>query len=197
MMTQAECSKLAVLISGNGSNLGAILDHIEQGKLPAEVSLVISNKADAYGLVRAEQAGIKTLVLENKTYATRQEYDHSLIRTLEECNPDLIVLAGFMRILGPGLVTRFQGRIVNIHPSYLPALPGLHSIERAVKEKHTFTGVTVHYVDHGMDTGPIIMQEKVDIDPQDTPESLTEKVHKVEHRLYSKAIAKVLKEIKS
>jgi len=172
------------LVSGNGTNLQAILDACKQGTLGDEVVLVVSNNAEAYALTRAKKHQVPTLV-------TGQEPE--MIAALQNADVALICLAGFMKILSPVFVRTFPRRIINIHPSLLPAFPGLQSIRQALEAGVTTTGVTVHFVDEGVDTGPIILQEKLDVLKTDTVESLTERIHQLEHRLYCQAIQKIAK----
>ncbi|MCB0327545.1 MAG: phosphoribosylglycinamide formyltransferase [Bdellovibrionales bacterium] len=196
MIELLDKAKLVVLVSGNGSNLQALIDACSSGHLSAQIALVISNRKDAYALHRAEKAGIPSACISHKEFKHRKDYDLALEHCIVACNPDLIVLAGFMRVLGKGFVQTFTQMIINIHPSYLPEFPGLHAIENAWKSKAEHTGVTVHWVDEGMDTGPIIVQEKILIDKGESLESLEAKIHGVEHRLFPYAISKVLEEKK-
>jgi phosphoribosylglycinamide formyltransferase-1 len=179
--------RLAVLISGNGSNLQAIIDAIDDG-LPAEICVVLSNKADAYGLKRAEQADISTEVLSPKDFADRDAYDQALITRLQEYRPNLIILAGFMWILGPAFVQAFKHRILNIHPSLLPKYPGTNTHERVLAAGEKTHGATVHLVTEVLDEGPIIAQESVSVSPDDTAHSLQHKVHALEHNIYPEVI---------
>lgn len=174
-------SGLAVLVSGNGSNLQAILDAIDQGKLEARVRLVVSNVPGAHALQRAQRAGVPTCVIEEKNRAL---FEQQLIAVLEKAGVDWIVLAGFMRVLSPDFVQRYRNRVLNIHPSLLPVFPGMDAILQAWKAGVKETGCTVHWIDEGVDTGPIIGQRKVEVRPTDTLETLTERVHQAEHELY-------------
>ncbi|NKB46369.1 MAG: phosphoribosylglycinamide formyltransferase [Legionellales bacterium] len=177
--------KLVVLISGQGSNLQAIIDAITQQQLDASIELVISNRPAAMGLTRAKQAGIDTLVLDHKLYATAAAYDAALLPYLTQHSPDLIVLAGFMRILGPTLIQQFPGRIVNIHPSLLPKFPGLHTYQQVLAAKETEHGITIHFVTETVDAGPIIAQSSFPIhSDQETVETLKSRTHALEHQLY-------------
>ncbi|MGC4090937.1 MAG: phosphoribosylglycinamide formyltransferase [Polyangiaceae bacterium] len=175
---------LGVLVSGNGSNLQAILDAIQSSELDAKVKLVISNRDGAYALERAQRAGVPTLVCSHKGAPSREAYDRTLALHLLQAGVEVVVLAGFMRILTPDFVKAFEGRVLNIHPALLPAFPGVNALGQALSHGAKVTGVTVHWVDDGVDTGPIIAQRAVPILPGDTESSLAERVHPVEHRLY-------------
>lgn len=177
-------SKLCVLISGNGSNLQAIIDHIDDGKLNAEISLVISNKPSAYGLTRAENAGVRHVCLDHSKYEDRASYDQALANTLSEENPDCIVLAGFMRILTPEFVNTFSGKLLNIHPSLLPKYKGLNTHQRAIDNGDQEHGVSVHFVTPELDGGPVIIQSRVPIFEEDTADDLAERVQEQERRIY-------------
>lgn len=175
---------IVVLISGNGSNLQAIIDAIEQQTLAATICAVISNKEDAYGLVRAKQQQIPTHVIANKEYADRNQYDRALLEVIEQYQPKLVILAGFMRILTDGFVDHFTGRLLNIHPSLLPKYRGLHTHEQVLAAGDKFHGVTVHFVNKELDGGPIICQAKLAVCADDTVDALKTRVHALEHRVY-------------
>jgi phosphoribosylglycinamide formyltransferase-1 len=177
---------IVILISGRGSNMAAILD----AKLPLEVKAVISNKACAAGLDTARQAGIATRVVEHKNFPTREAFDDALLTSISEFNPDLVVLAGFMRILTPGFIERLQGRIVNIHPSLLPAFPGLDTHEQALAAGVKIHGATVHIVTPQLDHGPILAQAAVPVLSDDTADSLAARVLAQEHFLYPAVLKK-------
>jgi phosphoribosylglycinamide formyltransferase-1 len=183
---------IAVFVSGNGTNLQAIINAVGRGALKARIALVVSDKKNAFALTRARRAGIKTLFLDPKDYQGRRAYDAALVRYLKAQKVELVVLAGFMRILSPVFVQAFRNRILNIHPALLPAFPGERAIKDAFAHGVKATGVTVHFVDEEVDHGPIIAQEPVCVLATDTAESLEEKIHKVEHRIYPEAIKKVL-----
>jgi phosphoribosylglycinamide formyltransferase 1 len=180
--------RIAVLASGFGSNLQAIIDFIKNNGLNGEIVLVFSNKKDAYALKRAEKSGIKTSYLNTVQFETRQEYDQSLLQILKSESIDLLVLAGYMLLLSPGIISSFKNKIINIHPALLPAFKGVHGIKDAFEYGVKVTGATVHFVDEGLDSGPIIFQEAIYIEPDDTMESLEEKIHEIEHRIYPLAV---------
>ncbi|NET71511.1 MAG: phosphoribosylglycinamide formyltransferase [Sphaerospermopsis sp. SIO1G2] len=181
--------KIAVLISGNGSNLQALLDDTN-GDPHLHITLVISNNADAYGLQRATQAGVATMVVSHKDYSTRDAFDNALHKALTEHKIDLVCLAGFMRLLTPAFVERWRQRMLNIHPSLLPAYKGLNTHARVLADGQKTTGCTVHYVVADMDAGPIIAQANVAVHEDDTAHSLQQRVHEAEHRLYPQALRK-------
>lgn len=180
----APLPKAVVLISGSGSNLQAIIDAVASGDLPLEISAVISNVPDAYGIKRAEEAEIKTHSLDHRTFSQRELFDAELIRTIEHYQPDIVVLAGFMRILSNDFVHRYLGKLVNIHPSLLPKYPGLNTHQRAIDAEDKYHGVTIHYVIPELDAGPNIVQAKVEITESDTPETLAKRVQQQEHIIY-------------
>ncbi len=188
-MTGSDKLPLVVLISGSGSNLQALIDACQAGTLPAEIRLVISNKASAYGLVRARDAGIPTQVVAHTDYASRDDYDTALAQVIDQSGARLVVLAGFMRILTDGFVRRYLGRMLNIHPSLLPKYRGLDTHARAIAAGDKEHGCTVHFVTPELDAGPIVLQARVPIEPGDTPESLATRVLAQEHRIYPQAVA--------
>ena len=181
--------RFAVFVSGNGSNLQAIIDAVKQGDIQAELALVFSDRHKAYALKRAEAAGIKTLCLERKDYATPQSFERQILIYLKEYQIDFLILAGYMRILTPFFVKQYEQKILNIHPSLLPAFKGAKAIKDTFTYGAKVAGVTVHFVDDKMDHGPIILQEAFKLTERETLESLEERVHAVEHKLYPKAIA--------
>lgn len=182
--------KMVVLISGNGSNLQAIIDHLKQhADINATITAVISNRPDAFGLTRATQANIPTIVIDHKQFTSREAFDTELINTIDKLQCDLLVFAGFMRILTPEFINHYLGRMINIHPSLLPKFQGVNTHERAIAAGETEHGCSVHFVTLELDSGPIIMQGVVPIEPNDTPLTLKERVHLMEHRLYPEAIA--------
>jgi phosphoribosylglycinamide formyltransferase-1 len=185
--------RLAVLISGRGSNLQAIIDAIAEQRLHARNALVVSNVAAAPGLARAEAAGIPTAVLPHRQWPTREAYDIALAETLRQQHVDLVCLAGFMRLLGPRFIDAFPHKILNIHPSLLPSFPGLEAQRQAFEHGVQVTGVTVHFVDAQLDAGPIVLQAAVPVLPADTLELLSSRILSEEHRVYPEAIGRVLR----
>lgn len=179
---------IAVFVSGNGTNLQAIIDAISCGEIKAKIRLVVSNNKNAYALTRAEKAGIEVFVLNHKDFRTRIDYDKEIIKELEKKEIGLVALAGFMRLLSPHFVRKYKNKIMNIHPSLLPAFKGTSGIKDAFQAGVKETGVTVHFVDEELDHGPIILQDIVKVDKNDTLETLEEKIHALEHKLYPKAI---------
>lgn len=177
--------KLVVLLSGSGSNLQAFIDAQQGDELGgAELVAVISNKADAYGITRAQQAGIATGVVEHSRYESREAFDQDLRECIDQYQPDLVILAGFMRILTPGFVRHYLGRLLNIHPSLLPKYPGLHTHQRALDAGDSEAGATVHFVSEELDGGPPIIQAKIPVMAGDTAETLAERVLSKEHKIY-------------
>lgn len=183
---------LGVLISGRGSNLQAILDAIAAGRLDARVGVVVSNQADARGLERAEAAGVPTAVVSHKDYASREAFDEAVLARLNQHDVDVVCLAGFMRILSPVLVRAFSNRVLNIHPSLLPAFVGLHAQRQAVEHGVKVSGCTVHLVDEELDHGPILAQASVRVEESDSEESLSARILEQEHKLYPEAIQLIL-----
>ena len=180
---------VAVFVSGSGSNLQALIDAEKQGSLEGgEIVLVVSDQPEAFALKRAEKAQIETFVLEPKEFTTREEYDSNVATELEEKEIDLIVLAGFMRLLSEKFVDKYKNKILNIHPSLLPAFKGTHGIKDAFEAKVDKTGVTVHFVNKELDAGPIVLQKEVLIAKEDTVETLEKKIHVEEHKLYPEAV---------
>jgi len=186
--------RLAVLASGNGSNFEAIVQAVEQGLVSAELAFVFSDKKDAYVLERAAKHGIKTIQFSVKDFSSKALYEAELRDVLIEHRIDLVVLAGYMRIIGPALLDAFTNRIINLHPSLLPSFPGLHGIKDAFDYGVKVTGITIHYVDAGVDTGPIIEQVATEITTEDTLATLEEKIHRLEHETYPRVLAKLVKE---
>jgi phosphoribosylglycinamide formyltransferase-1 len=179
---------IAVLISGNGSNLQAIIDAINKHQWPINIAAVISDQANAYGLQRAKQAEIATHVVPKQDYPNRETYDQALQYLLENIKPDLIVLAGFMRILTINFVTHFYGRLINIHPSLLPDYKGLNTHQRVLCAGEQYHGITVHYVSPELDNGPAIAQMQLEINPAESAEQLQQRIHVLEHQLYPAVI---------
>ena len=187
---------IVILISGSGSNMAAIVRAAEQGRwgqlLNARVAAVLSNRTDAQGLAFAQDHGIATHVLDHKTFASREAFDAALMAEIDRYAPDLVVLAGFMRILTPGFVAHYAGRLLNIHPSLLPAFPGLNTHQRAIDAGCRFAGATVHQVTAELDHGAILAQAVVPVLPKDTAESLAARVLTQEHLIYPQAVAEFL-----
>ncbi len=180
--------KLCVLISGRGSNLQAIIDAIEAGKVNAEIAAVISDVPSAYGLERARKHGIRPISIDRKAFKDKKAYETELLNTLKSLSPDLICLAGYMRIVGKEIISAFPGKIINVHPALLPSFPGLHGQKQALDHGVKVSGCTVHFVDEGCDTGPIILQAAVPVLDNDTEETLSIRILEEEHKLYPKAI---------
>jgi phosphoribosylglycinamide formyltransferase-1 len=180
--------KLGVLISGTGTNLQAIIDALERRELRAEIRLVISNRASAPGLERAHRHGIATRVIEHRRFPSREDFDRALVEALTERGVELVVCAGFMRLLSPVMLAAFPDRVMNIHPALLPAFPGVHAQKAALEHGVRFTGCTVFFVREGVDDGPIILQAVVPVMPGDDEESLSERIRAQEHRIYPWAI---------
>lgn len=184
--------RLGVLISGRGSNLQAIVDAITAGRLRATVCVVLSNRPEALGLQRAASAGIETLALRPREYADRDAYDRAVAEALLQRGVDVVCLAGYMRLVGTPLLEAFPNRILNVHPSLLPAFPGLDAQAQAWRHGVRVSGATVHLVTAGLDDGPIVAQAAVPVEPDDTPETLAERILREEHRIYPEAIQSVL-----
>ncbi len=183
----ATCN-VVVLLSGTGGNLQAMIDSFQGADQPARICAVISNRADAYGLQRARDAGIDTRVLDHTGYADREAFDAALIALIDTFAPRLVVLAGFMRILTAGFVRHYQGRLLNIHPSLLPRHKGLHTHQRALDAGDAEHGCTVHFVTEELDGGPLVVQSAIAVEPDDSPISLAKRVHAQEHRIYPLAV---------
>jgi phosphoribosylglycinamide formyltransferase 1 len=179
---------LAVLISGSGSNLQALIDSCAQKKIPAQISVVFSNQENAYGLKRAKDANIPTEFLSHTNFSTRTDYDQAVLKILANYPIDLICLAGFMRILTPDFINEYAGRILNIHPSLLPDYKGLHTHRRVLEDKKSISGCSVHFVTSGLDEGPVLVQRSVPVYDTDTEETLAQRVLEQEHLAYSEAI---------
>lgn len=180
--------KLAVLISGRGSNLQALINACAARDFPATVVLALSNRDDAQGLARAEAAGIPTVIVKPRDHRDRNAFDRALTAAIIDHDADLVCLAGFMSILGAAFVARWRDRLINIHPSLLPAFPGLDTHARVIAAGTRTTGCTVHYVTAEVDAGPIIIQQEVPVAPDDTAQSLASRVLAVEHRIYPQAV---------
>ncbi len=179
---------IAVFISGSGSNLQSIIDAVEAGRVSAKIAVVVSNEPDAYGLIRAQKHGIPTAIVNHRDHKTRADFEAAVLAVLERFPIDLICLAGFMRLLTPDFLRRFSRRVINIHPALLPSFPGTHGQADAFNYGVRFTGCTIHFVDEGVDTGPIIMQAVVPVLPGDDVESLKARILAQEHRIYPQVI---------
>ncbi|MPY88711.1 MAG: phosphoribosylglycinamide formyltransferase [Luteitalea sp.] len=184
--------RLGILISGRGSNLQAIIDATADGRLDAVIAVVISNRPGAPGLERARAAGVETLVIDHTTFSSRSAFDRALVAELERRHVNLVCLAGFMRLLGSEIIDAFPNAILNIHPSLLPAFPGLDAQRQAWEHGVRVSGVTVHFVTKDLDAGPIVLQAAVPVRDDDTPETLAARILVEEHRTYPEAIARVL-----
>ncbi len=183
-MSQSDKARLAILISGRGSNMQAFIAACESGELDAQISVVLSNNPDAAGLGHAAAAGIATACVNHRDFDSREAFDAAMVKTLEQYQPDLVILAGFMRILTPVFIAPFAGKLLNIHPSLLPKYPGLHTHQRALDAGDTEAGVTVHYVTPELDGGPPILQARVPVEKGDTAETLAARVILQEHVIY-------------
>jgi len=179
---------IGVLVSGRGSNLQAVIDAIESKKIKAEIAVVISNVPGVMALDRAKKHGIKTVVIESKEHSDKSSYEKQVIKALEDENVGLVCLAGYMKLLSQELVHHFRGKIMNIHPALLPAFPGLHVQKKALEYGVKYSGCTVHFVDEGCDTGPIIIQAVVPVLDNDTEETLSARILEQEHKIYPEAI---------
>ncbi|MCU1754948.1 phosphoribosylglycinamide formyltransferase [Pseudomonas helleri] len=179
---------VVVLLSGTGSNLQALIDSCAVKDSPARIRAVISNRADAYGLQRAKDAGIDTRVLDHTAFEGREAFDAALIDVIDTFNPQLVVLAGFMRILSAGFVRHYQGRLLNIHPSLLPKYKGLHTHQRALEAGDSEHGCSVHFVTEELDGGPLVVQAIIAVESDDSPHSLAQRVHAQEHQIYPLAV---------
>ncbi len=180
--------KIGVLLSGRGSNFKAIFEKVKSGEIKAEIVVVVSDNADAKGLEFAKENGIEAVFLDIKSFPSRKDYDRKIIDILKEREVDLVLLAGYMKIVGEEFVSSFKNRIMNIHPALLPSFPGLHAQRKALKYGVRYSGCTVHFVDEKMDHGPIILQAVVPVYQEDTEESLSERILREEHRIYPEAV---------
>jgi len=179
---------IGVLASGRGTNLQAIIEAVKEGKIEGRISIVISDNRDAFALKRAKQNNIETEYINFKSFKNREDYDKEIMECLKEKDIDLVVLAGYMRILSPYFIRTYKNRIINIHPALLPSFPGLHAQRQAVEYGVKISGCTVHFVDEGIDSGPVILQKAVEVKDNDTEESLAERILKEEHQIYPRAI---------
>jgi len=177
----------AILISGSGTNLQSFIDDVASGELELSLSIVFTNRANAYGLTRARDAGIATACIEHRDYADRQSFDRAVAQTLDKAEPELILLAGYMRILSPWFVNHYAGRILNIHPALLPAFPGLDTHQRVLDADDTWHGSTVHFVTDELDAGPRILQGRLAVDADESADELATRVQVIEHQIYPQA----------
>lgn len=187
-MNDSDATRIGVLVSGNGSNLQALIDAIRVQRIPATLALVVSNRPNALALERASKHGIPTAVIDHQKYADRQTFDQALLQILDHQHLDLIVLAGFMRILTSSLVEHFLGRMLNIHPALLPAYPGLHTHARALADRAHRHGASVHFVIPELDAGPVVLQGEVPVFPDDEPQRLAARVQQMEHIIYPQTV---------
>jgi phosphoribosylglycinamide formyltransferase-1 len=185
--------KLGILLSGRGSNFEAIARNVQAGRVPAEIGVVISNKEEAPGLATARQMGLKAVCIPSKG-KEREAFERELVAALREHEVDLVCLAGFMRVLTPYFIREFRGRILNIHPALLPSFPGVEAQKQALDYGVKWTGCTVHFVDEGVDTGPVVCQAAVPVLDDDTPETLAARILKEEHRIYTEAICLIVED---
>ena len=181
--------RAAILISGGGSNLQSFIDHVASGRLDMEIAIVVSNRADAYGLQRANNAGIPALCIEHGLFDDRESFDRAIAATLDEKRIDLLILAGFMCILSPWFVAHYTGKILNIHPALLPAYPGLNTHQRVIDAGDQWHGSTVHFVTEKLDGGPLVLQGRLTIDPDENAQQLAARVQALEHQIYPEAAA--------
>jgi len=179
---------IAVLCSGSGTNLQAMIDGVKSGYIPARIALVVSDNKDAYALERARSSGIETVVIDPKQFREREDFDKEVIGNLRQKDVGLVVLAGFMRLLSPHFIKEYKNKILNIHPALLPSFKGTHGIKDALAYGVKVTGATVHFVDDRLDHGPIVLQRTVEVRDDDTEEALLGRVHKEEHRIYPEAV---------
>lgn len=179
--------KLAILVSGSGTNLQSFIDQASDGRLDVDIAMVIANRPDAYGLTRAKDAGIETACIRHADYEVREQFDRSIANALDTCAPDLIVLAGFMRILSPWFVSHYEGKVLNIHPALLPMYPGLDTHARALEAGDSHHGSTVHFVTDELDAGPRILAGRIAISPKESAAELQARVQAVEHQIYPQA----------
>jgi phosphoribosylglycinamide formyltransferase-1 len=179
---------IAVLCSGSGTNLQAIIDQVKRGYIPARIAVVVSDNREAYALERAKAAGIEAIFVDPDAYKSREDFDRAIVKELKKRDIDLVALAGFMRILSPYFIKEYRHKILNIHPALLPAFKGVHGIKDALTYGVNVTGPTVHFVEEELDSGAIILQSPIEIAREDTEESLLKRVHAEEHKIYPKAI---------
>ncbi len=188
-MTRQTKASAVVLISGSGSNLQAFIDQIEAGELNIEITKVISNNPDAFGLERAKKANIQTAVINHRDYDSRELFDQALMDCIDQSEPEIIILAGFMRILTTEFVEHYEHRLINIHPSLLPKYPGTNTHQRVLDADEAWHGASIHFVIPEVDAGPVILQGRLEIKQDDTASTLQQRIHKIEHRIYPLAVA--------
>lgn len=193
-MTATAKRRIGILISGRGSNMVALLEAIRDGRVPAEPAVIISNRPAAAGLEAAAARGVETLVIDHKDSKNREEHDHRVLEALRQRRVEVVCLAGYMRVLSPVLIRAYPGRILNIHPALLPSFPGLHAQRQALEYGVRVSGCTVHLVDEGVDTGPILLQRAVEVEPDDTEATLSARILAQEHRLYAEALRLVVED---
>ncbi|MFA5146653.1 MAG: phosphoribosylglycinamide formyltransferase [Candidatus Omnitrophota bacterium] len=179
---------IAVLCSGNGTNLQAIIDGVKSGHIPASIALVVSDNKKAFALERARKAGIETLVLDPKDFKSREDFDRKIVEGLKKREVGLVVLAGFMRLMSPYFIKEYRNRVINIHPALLPSFKGTHGVKDALEYSVKISGATVHFVDEELDHGPIILQSPVEVKDGDTEESLWQRIHEEEHKIYPEVV---------
>jgi phosphoribosylglycinamide formyltransferase-1 len=184
--------KLAILVSGSGTNMENLIRESQAGRIPAETALVVCDNPAAAAIQKAERLRVPAVLIDRKKFLSKEAFEAEIIKALENARVDWIILAGFMRILSQPFVAKYKGRIINIHPSLLPKFPGAHGIRDAFHAKEKETGVTVHFVDEGVDTGPVILQQALPIKPEDSLETLESKVHELEYKMYPEALRRVL-----
>lgn len=185
--------KLAIFVSGSGTNMQNLIIECHNGRIPAQAVVVICDNTQAKAIERARNYGVPVVVIDRKQFQNKTEFEAEIMKAVHASKADYLVLAGFMRILSPEFVNQYKGRMINIHPSLLPAFPGAHGIRDALEAKVPETGVTIHFVTENVDGGPVILQQKVPVTPDDTRETLEAKIHAVEYQLYPEALRKVLK----
>ncbi|WP_295729237.1 phosphoribosylglycinamide formyltransferase [uncultured Limosilactobacillus sp.] len=187
--------RVAIFASGNGTNFEELAKQFQNRQLSGEVTLLFCDHPDAHVIERAHRLNVPAYSWTVKAAGNKEKYEQRILKLLQSQKIDLILLAGYLRVVGPTILDHYEGRIINLHPAWLPEYPGLHSIERAYHDRVQQTGVTVHFIDSGLDTGPIIMQERVPIYPDDSLAELEKRVHTVEHRLYPQAVKQVLSQL--
>lgn len=186
--TPSEKKRAVVLISGSGSNLQAFIDHVNCGDLNIDIALVLSNVPTAFGLQRAKEAGIESTCINHKDFENRLAFDQAMIERIDSAKPDIVILAGFMRILTSEFVNHYSNRLINIHPSLLPKFTGVNTHQRAIDAKEKWHGASIHFVIPELDAGPVILQGRLELRAEDTPATLQKRIHKIEHQMYPLAV---------